>query len=73
MSHTAAGMMGMWDSSKRFGEIIAGIGDPRKMLHDEIFLLAPFLDGEMLDVNVPSTGSRTLLIDHAESSHIANE
>ena len=40
------------------------------MLHDEIFLLAPFLDGEMLDVNKLSTGSRALFIDHMESGHM---
>ena len=54
MSHAVVGMTGMQDPTKRFGEIITGIEDPRKMLHDEIFLFAPFLDGKMLDVNVPS-------------------
>ena len=29
------------------------------MLHDEIFLLAPFLDGEMLDVNVLGPNNTT--------------
>ena len=43
------------------------------MLHNKIFLLTPFLDGKMLDVNMPSTGSRTFLIDHMESGHIVNE
>ena len=43
------------------------------MLHDEIFLLTPFLDGKMLDVNVLSTGSRTFLVDHVESSDNVNE
>ena len=61
MPHVAAGMTDMDDPSKRFGEIITGIDDPRKMLHDEIFLLMPFLDGKMLDINVPSTGCKTLL------------
>ena len=43
------------------------------MLHDEIFLLAPFLDGKMLDVNMLSTGSRVFLIDNTESCHIIKE
>ena len=43
------------------------------MLHDKIFLFAPFLDGEMLDGEMPSMGSRTLFIDHMESSQIVNE
>ena len=73
MSHATTGMTGMQNPSKRLGEIITGIENPRKMLHDEIFLLAPFLDSEMLDVNVSSTGSRTLFIDHLESSHVVNE
>ena len=59
MSHAVTGM---WDPTKRFGEIVTGIEDPRKMLHDEIFLLAPLLDGEMWNVNVSSTGSRMFLI-----------
>ena len=67
ITHAAVGMMGMWDPSKRFGEINAGIDDPRKMLHDEIFLLAPFLDGKMLDVNVPSMGCGMLFVDHMGS------
>ena len=73
MSHAATGMMRTWDPTKRFSKIITGIEDPRMMLHDENFVLVPLLDGKMLDVNVPSTGSRTLLIDHMESSHIVNE
>ena len=73
MSHDAAGMTGMEDPSKRFGEIVIGNEDPRKMLHDKIFLLAPLLDGKLLDVNVLSTGSGMLFIDHVESSHIVNE
>ena len=73
MSHAVAGMMGMWDPSKRFGEIVAVIENPMKMLHDQIFVLAPFLDGEMLDVNVPITGSRAFQNDHMESCHIINE
>ena len=52
MSHTTTGMTGMWDPSKRFGEIITGIENPRKMFHDKIFLLAQFLNGKMLDVKV---------------------
>ena len=73
MSHAMTDMTGMQDPSKRFGEIVAGIENLRKMLHDEIFLLAPFLDGEMLDVDVPSTGSRTFLIHHMASCHVINE
>ena len=73
MSHAAVGMTGMWDPSKRFGEIVAGIENPRKMLNGKIFLLAPFLDGKKLDVDMPSTRSRALLIDHMESCHIVNE
>ena len=56
--------------TKRFGEIITGIENPRKMLHDKNFLLTPFLDGKMLDVDVWSTESGTFLIDHMESCHI---
>ena len=43
------------------------------MLHDKIFLLALFLDGEMLGVDVPSMGSRAFLIAHLESCHIVNK
>ena len=34
---------------------VTGIENLRKMFHDKIFLLPPFLDGKMLDVNVSST------------------
>ena len=63
----------MWNLSVRLGEIVSGIDNPRKMLHDELFLLAPFLDGKVLDINVPSIGCGTLLIDHTETCHIVNE
>ena len=70
MSHATTGVTGMQDPSKRLGEIITGIENPRKMLHDKNFLLTPFLDGKMLDVDVWSTESGTFLIDHMESCHI---
>ena len=43
------------------------------MLHDNVFLLASLLDGKMLNVDVPSRGSRAFLIDHMESCHVVNE
>ena len=73
MFHAAASMTGMWDPSKRFGEIVTGIEDPSKMLHDEMLLLAPFLDGKMLDVDLPSMGSGVFLMEHVESWHIINK
>ena len=73
MSHAAVGVTGMQDPFKRFGEIIAGIKNPRMMLHDEIFLLTPFLGGKILDVDVLSMGSGAFLIDHMESCHVINE
>ena len=73
MPHVAMGITGMQDPSKRFGEILTRIDNPRKMLCDKIFLLALFLDGKMLDVNLSSTGCRMLFIDHVESCYVINE
>ena len=70
MPHAAASM---WDPSKWFGEIFAGIDDLRPVFHVKIFLLAPFLDGKMLDVNVPSTGCGVPFVDHMRSGHIISE
>ena len=69
----AASMTGMQDSSKRFGEIVTGIDDPREMFLDEDFLCTTFLNGKMLDVNVLSTGCGMLFIDCMVSSHAINE
>ena len=55
MSHAGESVMGMWDPSKRFSEIVTGIENCRKMLPDEFFLLVPFWDDKMLNVNVLST------------------
>ena len=66
-------LTGMWGPSKRFGEIVTGIENTRKMPYDKIFLFAPFLDGKMLDVKMPSTESGAFLIVHMESSHVVNE
>ena len=52
MSHDATCVSFMQNPSKRLGEIITGVNNPRNERHDNITSLFPVLDSEMLNVNM---------------------
>jgi hypothetical protein len=67
------GMTSMEDPTKGLGQIIAGVDRPSNMFHDEISLFAPFLDSEMLDLDVSCSRSRPVLIDHIQCGQIVDQ
>ena len=73
MAHTATNMLGEQHPTKSLGEAIAGVDDPGKVLHNDIPLFAPFLNGEMLDLDMSRTRSGSGFVDHIERSNIVNQ
>ena len=66
MTHGTPNMTLVEDPSKGLGERIRGVDDPRNVLQDDIAVLFPFLDGEVLDVNVPGPRGRPGGVDHQD-------
>ena len=54
MSHAAMGAMRVQHPTQSFGQSVRGIGQTRKMLHQDATVLAPPLDGKVLDLNMAS-------------------
>jgi hypothetical protein len=63
----------MEDPTEGLGQIIAGVDRSSNMLHDEITLFAPFLDSEMLDLDVSCSCSGPVLVDHIQCGHIVDQ
>ena len=57
-------MSGMKNPAESFGQIIAGIDNPRDEFHDNLLRSLPFLDDEMLDLDVMDTSSGPVFVDH---------
>ena len=70
MAHTATSMSGEQHPTESLGKPIAGVDDPRKMLHNDISLFTPFLNGEMLDLDMTRTRSGSGFVDHIERGNI---
>jgi hypothetical protein len=73
MSHTTTHMTGMEDPAERLGHTIARVENSLEMDHDKIHFLSPFLDSEMLDLNVSCSWCGPAFINHVQSSKIVNE
>ena len=63
----------MKDPTKGFCQVVAGVDDARTMTQDDVDLVSPFLNGEVLNLDVLCTGSRPILIDHGNCSLVMNE
>ena len=70
MTHHTTDVSVVEDPAKGFGERVRGVDDPRDMLHDDVATLLPTLDGEHLDVNMPTAFGGDAVIDHVDSGHI---
>ena len=73
MAHTATGMPIMKHPTKGFRQIITGIDNAGAMTQDDVTLVSPFLNSEMLDFNVACTWSGPILVDHGNRGLIVNE
>ena len=49
-----------------------GINNPWNVPHHQIFLGSPFLDGEMLNLDMTGTCSGPVFVDHCNGSFIVN-
>ena len=72
VSHTTSGMAGEEHPRQGFRESVAAVHDARKVLHDDVLGLSPFLNGEMLNLDVTCSGSRSRLIDHGQGSLVVD-
>ena len=70
VTHDASSMTRVQNPTQRFGEIIGRIDDPRKMLHDDVPVGFPILNGEELNVSVAGTFGGLFGIDKLDSGCI---
>ena len=62
----------MKNPAESFGQIITGIDNPRDVFHDNLSLSLPFLDSEILDLNVTGMSSGPIFVDHCSGSIIVH-
>ena len=73
MSHATAAMARVQHPTKSFRQVVTEVDDTWAVTQDDIALVAPFLDGEMLDLDMPSARSGTRFVDHGNGSLVVNE
>ena len=73
MFHAVVGMVRVKHPSKGLGEVITGVENAQEMLHDQVTLFVPFLNGEVLDLSAPSTWHGPVFVDHVQCSNIVNQ
>ena len=66
VSHGAAGMAAVKDPAKVLGELVRRVDDTGQVAHDNVALLAPFLDSEVLDIDMAGTFGRAGGADHID-------
>ena len=59
-------MAAVEDPAKVLGELVGRVDDTREVLHDDVATLAPFLDGEVLNVDVAGAFGRAGGVDHVD-------
>ena len=72
VTHGATGMATMELRAKSFGGLVSWVEGAWKEGDNEITAGAPFLNGEVLDVNMASTDSGTAVIDHGNGGLVVN-
>ena len=73
MSHASASMARVEHPTKSFGHVVTQVDDTWTVTQDNVALVAPFLNGEVLNLDVARTRSGTGLVDHGNCSLIVNE
>ena len=67
MAHESTGMTGMENPSKRLGQVISWVDDPRDVgKEDGLEFLDPGLDGKHLDINVATPFCGDTVVDHVD-------
>ena len=64
--HSTSGMARMKRQTESLGRAISDVQIRRYMLHADNTTSAPLLNCEVLDVDVPSANSRTVVVDHGD-------
>jgi hypothetical protein len=72
VAHSTARVTGMELGAQSFGGLVGGIEGSREVRNDDLTALAPFLNGEMLDVDVAGARSRFVLVDHGNGGHVVH-
>ena len=67
MAHRAADMATVEDPAKCFGQSVRGVDRAGDMLQNKVALILPFLNGKMLDVDMPGAGRGFGGIHHEDS------
>ena len=73
MSHSSAAVSRVQDPAKSFRQVVTEVDDTWAVTQDDVALVAPFLDGEVLDLDMPSARSGTGFVDHGNGSLVVNE
>ena len=73
MSHATASMARVEHPTKSFGHVVTQVDDTWAVTQDNVALIAPFLNGEVLNLDVARTRSGTRLVDHGNRGLIVNE
>jgi len=66
VTHGAAGMAAVKDPAEVLGELIRRVDDTGQVAHDNVALLAPFLDSEVLYIDMTGTFGRAGGVDHID-------
>ncbi len=73
MSHSTANVTRMKSPSTGFGSSIRRIENAGNVLHSNLAMGAPILNSKPLVIDVTGAGSRTVLVDHSNSSFVIAE
>ena len=73
MSHPPTAVSRVQDPTKSFRHVVTEVDDTWAVTQDDIALVSPFLNSEMLDLDVTRTRGRTRFVDHGNRSLIVNE
>jgi hypothetical protein len=65
-------MTGMKGPTKGFGFLVRGIQNAGEVADNDQAISTPFLNGKVLDVNVPGPRSGAVLVDHVNGRTIVN-
>ena len=61
------------DPTESFRQVVTEVDDTWAVTQDDVALVSPFLNSEMLDLDVTRTWGRTRFVDHGNRSLIVNE
>ena len=70
MAHCSTRMTVVENPTERFCQIVSGVEDSRYVANDEVASFFPFLDGEVLDVDMSRAFGRDASVDHVDGGFI---